>query len=212
MNEGEILKRYDKKEKIQLSILDYILGHPYWTKEHKNLLIYLLQLAAENNAVHKINNPESEYNPDFFLGTTFSGYRLFAGSKNRHSFLKNVDGIKNTLLDYKNFPSFRNVPEVSLALQPAKRIHFLLEGLKPNQYLKERFFYGDSSDLKVVENRNWGVLDIGDTELEFLTISVNSDRIAKTKFYLKGREITYEETLSYLHLVPFGSGKIDKVG
>lgn len=107
---------HSKKEKLELSILYYIYENSYWTEAHKKLLIDLLQLAAENNAVHKINNPKSEYNPDFFLGTPFSGYRLFTGGKYRYLFLQSVDGLRNTLLDYKNFPSFRNVHEVKIAL------------------------------------------------------------------------------------------------
>lgn len=198
---------YNKKKKIKLSLLDYIYRHPCWTEEHKELLIYMLQFAVENNTLNKMNNPESEYNPDFFLGTTFSGYRLFAGGKYRYLFLQDIPGIGNTLLDYKNFPSFRNVYEVNIALQPAKRIHFFMEGLKPNKYLKERFFNGDSSDLKVVDYRRWGILDIGDTELEFLTISIKPDLIAKTTFYYNGKKIDYKNALLYLDLLPFGSGK-----
>lgn len=104
-------------------------------------MIYFLQIAAENNTVHKITNLQSEYNPDFFLGTTFSDYQIFTENRYRHVFLQNIPGIGNTLLDYKNFSTFRNVYEVNFALQPTKTIHFFLEELKPNKYLKSQFFY-----------------------------------------------------------------------
>jgi len=188
--------------KYPIDVLNYIDGHQYWAYKHKQLLKILLQQTAENNANYRMQHPNAEYYPDFFLGTTFAGYRLFAGEKGRHLFLYSITDFANTLLDYKNFPTFRNIAEVQLALRPAQKIHFLLEGLKPNKYLQTRFENTDVSDMKLVSNRKWGKFELGDTEVEFLTVSYDSELFNKTIFYNNGEIISYKNALDNLKL-PF---------
>ena len=195
-----ILKKGDKKLKYPIDVLSYIDGHQHWSCRHKQLLKSLLQKTAENNAGHRMQHPNEEYYPDFFLGTTFAGYRLFAGEKGRHLFLHAVTGFANTLLDYKNFPTFRNIREVQLALHPAQKIHFLLEGLKPNKYLQVRFENADVSDMKLVSDRKWGKFELGDTEVEFLTVSYDLELFNKTIFYDNGEIISYDDALGKLNL------------
>jgi len=189
--------------KYPISVFDYIDEHIRWSCNHKRLLRILLQEAAENNANYVMQYPSAEYLPDFFLGTTSAGYRLFAGERSRHQYLHFIPGFANTLLDYKNFPTFRNIAEVQQALEPAQKIHFLLEGLKPNKYLQARFRNSDVSDMKPVCDRKWGVLEWGDTEVEFLTVSCCIELLNKTTFYNDGRIITYSDALEVLKLPIF---------
>ena len=57
--------------------------------------------------------------------------------------------------------------------------------------------------MKLVNNRKWGKFELGDTEVEFLTVSYDFELFGKTIFYHNGEIVSYEDALENLKLPSF---------